>query len=54
MGRDWDHWRTEGCKLHPEVPGMNPYAEKAHRLRGTYGPLPKKVKKGQVHTDPDE
>jgi len=53
-GRGWEHWATEGVSLAGEVPGMNPYAEEAHRLRESYGALPKKVKKGQVHTDPSD
>jgi len=51
-GRGWEHWAKEGTFLAGEVAGMNPYAEEAHRLWETYGPLPKKVKKGQIHTDP--
>ncbi len=40
MGRSWDHWFAEGCKLTPEPP-VNPYQEAAEKLWRT---MPKKKK----------
>src|SRR5262249_28629668 len=41
MGRGVDHWRREGCKLHNEVRGMNPYEAEATELRETTGKVTK-------------
>ncbi len=47
MGRGWEHWITEGCRLSGEVHGLNPYADEANRLRAEYGKMPPKAIQGK-------
>jgi replication-associated recombination protein RarA len=39
LGRSWEHWAREGCKLKNERKGMDSYAEEALSLRKRYGKL---------------
>ena len=48
LGRSWDHWASEGCKLHNEAKGMDAYATEALSLRKKHG----KLKQNAPATEP--
>lgn len=51
LGRGWTHWRTEGCRLHPEF-SQNPYETEAHKLREAHGKAIKPTR-GKQEAIPD-
>jgi replication-associated recombination protein RarA len=47
MGRSWEHWADEGCRLAHEVEGLNVYRERALAMRQRYGRAPPRAKTGR-------
>jgi replication-associated recombination protein RarA len=48
LGRGWDHWAQEGCRLTNEAKGLNRYRERALAMRQRYGRLqPREARQGR-------